>query len=129
MTLTTRITSAVTALALAFGLFATSAAPVRASDTAAKIIFGAAAIAIIAGAVNAQNKRQAVPQKRYYRAAVLPQHCKLTVRSNHKTRQAYRGRCLQRAGLRGLPQRCIVGEWRGAVFGARCLRRNGYVQG
>ena len=130
MTLMTRVTSAMTALALALGLFASSAAPARASDDAAKLIFGAAALAIIAGAVHAESKkRHAAPRKRHYRATVLPQRCKITVQANHKTRRAYRGRCLNHAGLRGLPQACVVGQWKGAVYAARCLRRHGYVRG
>jgi len=132
MTLPTRLTSAIAALALALGLFATSAAPARASDDAAKLLFGAAALAIIAGAVHAESDRRKhydPRPKRGHRAAVLPQRCQITVRTNGNLRNGYRGRCLNRAGLRGLPQRCVVGEWNGAVYGARCLRRSGYITG
>jgi len=132
MTLPTRLTSALAAIALALGLFATSAAPARASDDAAKLLFGAATLAIIAGAVHAErdNRRHYDPRPhRTHRAVVLPHSCAFTVRVQGKRHHAYGGRCLHRAGLRGLPNRCVVGEWRGAVYGARCLRRNGYVVG
>lgn len=132
MTLPTRLTSVFAAFALAMGLFATTAAPARASDDAAKLLFGAAALAIIAGAVHAERdgRRHYDPRpKRTHRATVLPHRCQITVRANGHLRNAYQGRCLHRAGLRGLPQRCVVGEWKGAVYGARCLRRSGYITG
>ena len=132
MTLPTRLTSALAAIALAMGLFASSAAPARASEDAAKLLFGAAALAIIAGAVHAErnNRKRYDPRPhRPHRAVVLPQRCEITVRAQGERHHAYSGHCLHRAGLRGLPDRCIVGEWRGAVYGARCLRRNGYVAG
>lgn len=136
MTLMTRLTSMTAALALAVGLFASSAAPARASDDMAKLLFGATALAIIAGAVHADNKRRVAPRhhydpqpRRHYRAAVLPHNCKITVQAGHRTQQAYRGRCLQRAGLHNLPGQCVVGQWKGAVYGARCLGQFGYVRG
>lgn len=132
MTLPPRLTSALAVVALAFGLVATSTAPARASDDAAKLLFGAAALAIIAGAVHAErdNRRHYDPRpKRDHRAYILPQRCEITVRMQGRRHHAYSGRCLHQAGLRGLPNRCVVGEWHGAVYGARCLGRNGYIAG
>jgi len=141
MTLLTRITSAAMALALAIGVVATSAAPARASDDAAKLLFGAAALAIIAGAVHAETRHRAAPQpqyhqphpraqpKRHNRAIVLPGRCEVALQSAGKTRHGYRERCLRRAGVTHLPSQCVVGHWKGAVYGARCLDRHGYVRG
>jgi hypothetical protein len=36
---------------------------------------------------------------------------------------------LNRAGLTHLPSQCVVGHWKGAIYGARCLSRQGYVRG
>ncbi|MBN2758885.1 MAG: hypothetical protein JXQ79_00170 [Rhodobacteraceae bacterium] len=142
MHLFTRLTSAACALALSFGLVATTAAPARASDDAAKLLFGAAALAIIAGAVHAESKHRSVPQTHYqppqhvrpkpqrqHRPVVLPARCEIALRSSGHVRHGYRERCLRRAGLSHLPSQCVVGEWKGAVYGARCLGRHGYVRG
>ncbi len=118
-----KFTTALSALALALAGMTAAAAPARANDDVAKLLFGAATLFIIGKAIsdaNAQQNRPPVAQGhgRPYspgygqggqhrpRPAVLPARCEIRIGRG----QSYYGeRCLQREGYNGrLPQQCAT---------------------
>lgn len=137
--------------AMAITGFSAPRAQALSEDDLAKLIFGAATIAIIAKVIDDQNdrkkaKRSHPPQTAHNpkphkppvinphrRNLVLPAHCKrefITPRGNNV--RGFRQRCLERANYstRHLPRDCrfSVNTRRGigTVYGARCLRQSGY---
>lgn len=62
-----KVVTSVTALALAFGVMAASAAPARAqmNSDAAKVIAGIAALAVIGAAINDKNDRRDADRRRH----------------------------------------------------------------
>lgn len=124
---TRRLTMFMAAGAMALAGLAGSAAPAR-SDTAEdllRLFLGIAAVAVVVRAID-ENRRPPTHLGRWE----LPEACLETVRIRGRTVDVYNARCLQRAGKRGLPQRCEAqmrtdrGHRPGYV--ARCLYDAGY---
>lgn len=131
------VTTLALAGVIAVTTFAGSAAPARAdNDDLARFLFGAAALAIIAGAVNDHHNDNVVvvkPHKPQKHAKYLPASCRTTVqRSNGKRFNIYTQRCLQKKGYMpiGAPDCRRTAVWNGkkhVYFPASCLRQKGFA--
>lgn len=124
---TRRLTMIVAAGAMALTGIAASATPAR-SDTGEdllRLFLGIAAVAVVVRAID-ESRRPPSDLGRW----VLPDACMETVRVRGRTVDVYNARCLQRAGMHGLPHRCETnmrtdrGQRRGFV--AQCLYEAGY---
>lgn len=105
------------------GLAATSV-PARANDDVLRFLLGAAALAVIIGAVDDRHRaRHLGPQ-------VLPESCMETARVRGRSIRIYHARCLYRAGYRSLPRHCSVdlrtSRGRRPGYVADCLHQTGY---
>lgn len=59
--------------------------------------------------------------------SALPEHCELTYRQGNQRLRGYDARCLRDAGLRNLPQHCVVTARDGQrIYTAQCLSDAGY---
>lgn len=64
------------------------------------------------------------PMERYL---YLPAHCEMTYRQGQQRLTGYDARCLRAAGLRNLPDYCLVRSRDGqGIYTAVCLREEGY---
>lgn len=143
-------TAALTAAALAFSTPVPAAA--QDGEDLARAIAGLVALGLIAKAIDDHNDRQAAarptveaprydirrfdgPRHERRRAGPLPDQClrRVTTADRDRERTVYARHCLKRtyAWADRLPEACErrVRTERGArtVYGARCLRRNGFT--
>lgn len=121
-----RLHMVVLAGAVALAGLASSAAPARSSDAddLIRFLLGAAAIAVIIGAIDDRHR------PRYLGRWVLPDSCLETARVRGRNVAVYNARCLSRAGYSNLPRRCYVDlrTHRGnrGSYVATCLYDAGY---
>ncbi len=112
------------AVAVALAGLAASTAPARASDDLVRFLLGAAALAVIVGAVDDRHRARHLGHR------VLPDSCKETARVRGRSIDIYHARCLRRAGYHSLPQHCHVDlrthHGRRAGYVAHCLHQAGY---
>ncbi|MFN3953941.1 MAG: hypothetical protein ACK4LQ_05755 [Pararhodobacter sp.] len=124
---TRRLTMILAAGAVALTGIAASATPARSDtgDDLLRLFLGIAAVAVVVRAID-DSRRPPTDLGRW----TLPDACLETVRVRGRTVDVYNARCLQRAGLHGLPHRCETqmrtdrGPRRGFV--AQCLYEVGY---
>lgn len=140
MTLPRTLTSLTVAAALALGTLTVSATPAAADRRdIMRFVAGATALAIIANGLSQRQGhygqyRAAEPhydhRPRPHSRAVLPGHCRVTLREGHRTETAYRSGCLHDAGFRNLPHHCETDVhtshgWR-SFYSEQCLINAGY---
>ncbi|SIO48384.1 hypothetical protein SAMN05444722_2530 [Rhodovulum sp. ES.010] len=124
-------------IAGALALTPVGAAPARADDDLAKALLGAAALFVIVKEIedNRKDRKKAQRVERFggrhahRRPAprVIPARCIRRVETPNGWGRVAVERCLNRAGVRGLPRRCEI-ALRGPRdgYGLRCLARAGY---
>ncbi len=120
----TRLQMILLAGAVALAGLAASTAPARANDDVVRFLLGAAALAVIVGAVDDRHRARHLGNR------VLPDSCRETARVRGRSIDIYNARCLRRAGYRSLPQQCHVDlrthHGRRAGYVAHCLQQAGY---
>ncbi|MCZ0813450.1 MAG: hypothetical protein ACQEVT_13880 [Pseudomonadota bacterium] len=127
-------------LASAIAITGMTAAPARADNDAAKIIVGAAALALIGAAVADarqsgnhsvyRNQRSYAPKRVYRpapvnRAAIIP-HRRVQSPYHQARHQGYQQRSASGSRV-ALPNACLMrANGQRSVYNAHCLRRHGY---
>ena len=132
-----------TALCAALALTSVSTTPVRAADTGeiGRFLLGAGTLFIIGSAISNSNRRGTVQRHDHRptvvtpRRKVAPAACIRHNRFDQGPRRFLGRNCLRNnmANFHRLPSHCLRTVWtnRGQrnVYGARCLRRSGWVFG
>lgn len=150
MTPKARFIATLAAAATALGLLTATAVPAKAdSDRLAKFLFGAAAIALIAKAIDDSHKPKAVPvtpdpvrpHPPVVVAPPLPGVCAMPISGFAGETRGYGERCLINRGhltgrgqgrgrVQGLPQHCAraarIDGRADRIYGENCLARAGY---
>ncbi|MCC6001837.1 MAG: hypothetical protein JJU19_13390 [Pararhodobacter sp.] len=110
--------------AVALAGLAVTTTPARAHDDVVRFLLGAAAIAVIIGAVDDRHRARHVGHR------VLPDSCMETARVRGRNIAIYNARCLHRAGYHRLPRHCSVdlrtNRGHRAGYAADCLHQAGY---
>lgn len=132
--------SLIAAIAAAALALAAIPAPARANDAEdlARVLAGILTFAVIARAIQEEARADPAPASRGHsgnrpRHKVLPAECLRELRIGDTSRRVAGDRCLRAEGVRTqrLPERCEIRlSTANAVhtgYGARCLRREGYV--
>jgi hypothetical protein len=146
-----KLTTTLSAVALALAGMTAVAVPARANDDLAKFLLGATAVVIIGSAIANSNRAHAQPQPRHdvhkpqrrddharhgrddrnhgHRAPVLPAACAISI-SGHNSLY-FGARCLDRQGPRvAYPARCerTMNTHRGprAIYDGQCLVNAGF---
>ncbi len=145
-TLRGRFVALIAASAVALGLIAASAVPARAETDGqdiGRILFGLAAIALIAKALDKKDDKPkppvvVVPPKPPHPPIVIgpnrvPAACAIEVTGLGRDRIGYTESCLQSYGFRNLPQNCAVAARiygrPDRLFPKSCLEKAGYRLG
>lgn len=110
--------------AVALAGLAVTTAPARAHDDVVRFLLGAAAIAVIIGAVDDRHRARHVGHR------VLPESCMESARVRGRNISIYNARCLHHAGYHRLPQHCSVNlrthHGHRAGYVADCMHQAGY---